>query len=153
TSAMKPTYKTKPRFYPQVLVALVLNEREERVLGAVFLEAPKERQFRGDDVAKVLGRLGEGSSLLLRAIRNWEPRLDSDCENQDLSGVVVNPGSDMSRWHFTNARLEGVTFDDVLLYEAVLNGAQCKDAQLQSARMISAQIIGTTFAGACFAGA
>jgi hypothetical protein len=151
TLAKKEIYELRPRLYPHLLVALVLDEKEERVLGVIYLEAKVVRRFQISDVEDVFRRIKEVSPLLAKVVKEWEPRPDLDFDNQNLSDLIVEHGMDMFRANFRNAILDGANFDGVKLEEAVFDGAQCRDAQFTGAEMTKAQMIGTNFAGATLA--
>jgi uncharacterized protein YjbI with pentapeptide repeats len=129
-----------------------LDAQEKKVLGAVYLEAPKKRCFQEGDVEKVLAELRELSSLLSRAAKDWEPRIDLDRQNHDLTGwdeVEAN----MSRMNLTNATLNNSRLIRVNLSDAILNGSQCMDSEFEGAIMTGAQMIGTNFARSTLSGA
>ncbi len=148
TKARKEIYEVTPRMYPHLLVALILDDGE--VLGVIYLEARKEREFKKSDVTQVYKLMGNLPELLSKAILTWEPHADLDRQDQNLTGMSANAKANMCNVNFTNSELNDVKFNEVDLSSAILTGTECKRAQFEKAVMRGAQMIGSKFIHAYF---
>jgi uncharacterized NAD(P)/FAD-binding protein YdhS len=153
TSARKEIYDFEPRLYPHLIVALALDSSKTRVQGVLYLEASKEREFKESDVEEVVGESEHMAGLLERAISRWEPQQDLDRQDQDLTGLREQSGSDLRNINFTNATLHDADLSGAKLDRAILNGARCAGSVFENAQMRGAQLIGTKLADAKMAGA
>ena len=152
TTGRKPTFDDTPRIYPHLLVTLIVDPANQRVLGVLYLEAFKGR-FKPANVGEVFDENRGLVSAMSRVADEWEPSQDASYQDHVFADGTMFDEIDLSGVNFKGARMRGARVFGTKMNGAILNGADCSGSSFVGSEMRGALLFGTIFSGASFVGA
>ena len=171
TSGMKPAFKgDASRTYSHLLVVLIVDQVSKEVLGVLYLEAFRRRDFQPQEVGIVYKECLEIVPHVSRVIKTWEPTSDVnhqdrvyppgtvfesslDCSGGNFSGTIMQKAtvlSNMSGANLSRTDCTGATFEGTEMTGAYLFGSHFDDAHFRRANMSRCEVYGSHFDRAAF---